>query len=193
MEKAKSTGAVTDTGATYRRLMVMWLIALLLTGAEFAISYRWMRPNVVLGEGKPEILLIALGALALIEFALSIWLWRSIQAEASSKRDLKMAEMGYLTAWLLCVSSGLLGYVIAYSSDGRYYYAFFILAALGVLYHQPARETLVAAAPKAELKKTPIEPKVDPLPPVDETAATVAANLDTEGDVDANEEKTANG
>jgi hypothetical protein len=161
--------------SAYTRLIVFWVVALLIAGAQFFAAYRWLRPNLVLGDGRPQWLLIALAVLALAEFVGSIWLWRGVQLEAAAKRDLDMSQMGYLTAWLLCLAAGPLGFVIALSTDGRYYYGFIILAALGVLYHQPAKEPLAAAAPKTEGKPKAPETVVatEPSPP-DETLAESA-------------------
>lgn len=188
-----------DVSAEYKRLLVLWVVALLITGVQFFIAYRWFRPTVVMGDGAPTALLIGLAILALGEFAVSIWLWRNVMLDAEKRKDLVMAQKGYFTAWILCLAAGPLGYVIASSDDGRFYYGFFILAALGVLYHQPARDLLVAAAPPvkvipppAPLVKTELEP-AEPEVEADQAESDAVAEVVDEGEADANATTRADG
>lgn len=159
----KETTVPADVSAEYQRLIVLWIVSLLLAAGMFFIAFRWLRPNLVEGEGRPQIMLILLGGLAIAEFVFSIWLWRNVMIEAERKKDLWLAQKGYLTAWLLCLAAGPLGYVIARSEDGRFYYGFFILAALGILYHQPDKALLTDAAPRVKPAAAP-EPKAEPAP-----------------------------
>jgi hypothetical protein len=174
----REVGPPADVSTEYKRLLVMWVVALLITAGMFFVAYRWLRPNLVMGEGRPQLMLIVLAVVALGEFAGSIWLWRNVMIDAERRKDLWLAQKGYLTAWLLCLAAGPLGYVIAKSDDGRFYYGFFILAALGVLYHQPARDLLTAAAPR-------VVPKKESEKPAETIAATAVVATETDGADDA--------
>ena len=186
----KEVGPPADVSDEYKRLIVLWIAALLITAGMFFIAYRWLRPNLVMGEGRPQLMLIVLAVVALGEFAASIWLWRNVMLDAERRKDLWLAQKGYLTAWLLCLAAGPLGYVIAKSDDGRFYYGFFILAALGVLYHQPARDLLVAAAPRLEPMEEPQKPAetvtaTEPAAAETDDAATAPVSDVTEGEINA--------
>jgi hypothetical protein len=172
-----------DVRKEYQRLIVGWVVALLLAGGGAVLVYRKFRPDTDLNGGRPSWLLIVLGLVALAEFAGSIWLWRGIQIEAARKRDLKLSELGYLTGWLLCLAIGPLGYVVTQSYDGRYWFGFLILSILGILYHQPASETLRAAAPIVVAKPLPAvaaETRIE-----DESAEPIVPDHALEEDSDA--------
>lgn len=170
IKPVKDTTVPADVSYEYKLLIAAWITSLAVTAALFAVAFKWLRPNLTLGEGKPSLMLIILGVLAIGEFVASIWLWRNVMMEAERKKNLWLAQKGYFTAWLLCMAAIPLGYVIAKSDDGRFYYGFFILAALGILYHQPDKVLLREAAPRVKPAAAP-EPKPEAAPePKAETA-----------------------
>lgn len=89
-----------------------------------------------------------LSALSVVLVALSFPIKQKFVAQAVETQDKEQSaaqfQTGSIIAWALCESAGLFGILTRVLSGSPYFYALFVLAALGMLAHFPRREQLLA-------------------------------------------------
>ena len=95
-------------------------------------------------------LFLICGGVGLIAIAFSFLIKSKALANAAAQQKIDLVQPAYILAWALCEVSALLGMLVFFATNNRYYYALFILGALGQLVHFPRREHLLDASFKAQ-------------------------------------------
>jgi len=93
-----------------------------------------------------KIVTLTIGSIFLIitSFALKrMFLKRSVEMQS-----LAQVQTAYIIAFAFCEAAALFGLLQAFAFGYRLYYILFILAAIGMLFHFPSREHLLAASYK---------------------------------------------
>ena len=126
-----------------RTMRVLWFCLLLSVGAYYVytlISGRkeGLAPNPTISL---TLLCIGIGAV-LVAFLIK----SKLLSKAVEQQSTGMVQQAYVMTWAITEVTALLGLMDFFLTNDRYYYVFFIVAALGLLLHLPRREHVINAA-----------------------------------------------
>jgi hypothetical protein len=123
--------------ARRRGLLIIWG-AQLMSLALFLLLTRLV--EVAPRDGDNQILLLALGLMAVTTFGLSFAVRAKLLAQSAVQNRPDLATTAYVAAFALCESCALFGLVAYFVTGAAESLYFFVPAALGLLLHFPRGE-----------------------------------------------------
>lgn len=129
----------------YRTLLILWFALFASIGMFFLLTLL-TKPNPSLPENN-TLILVLFGISAGVVIAAYI-LKQKFLAQSVAKQDVGLVQQGLILAAALNEVAAMLGLLCYFMTANRYYYAFFILAAIGSLLNFPKRDHLLAASYK---------------------------------------------
>lgn len=137
----------------YETLVIIWA-ALLMSQLLFLLLVFFIKPNLfrfdfsqpLLG-GQPLIVLL-FAAMAIAMFVLSFVLRNQHMRRAIADQDTSCVQTGLVLGCALSEISSILGLILAFAFDYQYFFLWIALGLIGILFHFPRRENLLAASYK---------------------------------------------
>jgi len=117
--------------------VVMYFILSRLAGIQF-------RP---LSQSE-SLIIVSLTVVSMFLIIVSFALKRMFLKRSVEMQSLPQVQTAYIIAWAFCEAAALFGLLEAFAFGYRLYYILFILAAIGMLFHFPNGEHLLAASYK---------------------------------------------
>lgn len=136
--------------AHYQILMIIW-VSLLFSQLLFLIVAFVAKPELFrfdFSQGPLEpssLVILGLALIALACVAASFILKRRLYERAVEQQDPGQVQSGLITALALCEGSSLIGLFLAFAFDYQYFFLWFALGVLGMLFHFPSQNDLLAA------------------------------------------------
>jgi Na+/proline symporter len=128
----------------YRILMILWVAITGSCAALFALT-KLVTPQNAPNETSNVIVLILL-LMSFSIFAISFFLKNKFLEQAIQKQSIAAVQTALIVAWAMCEAICLFGLAAFFAFASPYYYAFFIVGAIGLLLHIPRRSHLHDAA-----------------------------------------------
>jgi magnesium-transporting ATPase (P-type) len=126
-----------------RTMRTLWIGMLLSIGAYYVFTlFQGRSPD---NTPNPTLSLILL-AVAVVTTLISFLIKSTLLTKAVEQQNVLMVQQAYVITWAIADVAALLGLFDFFVTSDRYYYAMFIIAALGMLLHFPRRESVVNAA-----------------------------------------------
>jgi hypothetical protein len=97
---------------------------------------------------------VGLTALGTLFVVLSFAVKRKLLATSVQKQQIDLVQKAFVTAVAMCEVSAVLGVIERFLINQRDYYFLFALAAVGIAFHFPRREHLLAATYKASTNES---------------------------------------
>jgi Kef-type K+ transport system membrane component KefB len=127
-----------------RVLSIIWAAFLVTIANLFFITLLVPRSGRPASEAQTLILVLAVLALALI--GLSFLFKRKILTRAATEQRPQMVMTAYILALAMCDAACIMGVLVFFTTDFRYYFLWFIAGALAMILHRPRRDDLLAAS-----------------------------------------------
>ena len=124
-------------------MRIIWMAQLVSVCLFYGITLFAGRPDNVEPNQTLSLVLICVAVLAI---AVSFLIKSRLLSKAVAQQDLGMVQQAYVVAWAATEVAALLGLLDFFTTADPYYYALFIIGALGMLLHFPRREPVVNAA-----------------------------------------------
>ena len=128
-----------------RTMRTLWIAMLLSVGGYFVFALFVGRPKNL--AANPTLSLGLLGA-AVLAALISFPFKSKLLNRAFEQQQVPLVQQAYIVALALVEVAALLGMLDFFTTSDRYYYVFFIIAALGQLLHFPRREHVLNALGK---------------------------------------------
>lgn len=152
MQPIKPDGAAATLDERLRVMRIVWAALLLAVGFYALVAYFVDPPTDVERRANGEAatawllpLLVILGAALVL---VSIVVKRAYARRAEAERRPELLQTGLIVGAALCDAAALFGFVGLFVTGDRYAYVLFVVGAVGILLHFPARDRLLAAAPR---------------------------------------------
>lgn len=130
----------------YRIMMVLWAA---ITGSCVIL---FVLTKLVTPQNSPnghsDAIVLALLVAGFTVFALSFVLKKQTLEQAIQRQNIAGVQTALIIALAMCEAICLLGLVAFFAFSSPYYYAFFIIGAIGLLLHFPRRSHLYDATHK---------------------------------------------
>ena len=128
-----------------RTLRTLWIALFLSVGLYFVFTiFKGRSADVATDSTLSLILMAAAVSTTLISFLLK----NRMLNRAVQERQVQVVQPAYILAWAITEVAALLGMLDFFVTGDRYYYLFFVIAAVGFLLHFPRREHVENAALK---------------------------------------------
>jgi magnesium-transporting ATPase (P-type) len=124
-------------------LRIIWVALLMSVVIYYVITVFVARPQDVAPNPALSIGLICVAMLAVL---ISFLIKNRLLSKAEEQRNLGMVQQAYVVTWAITEVAALLGLLDYFTTADRYHHALFIIAAVGLLFHFPRRESVVNAA-----------------------------------------------
>jgi hypothetical protein len=98
--------------------------------------------------GEEPIVPIIFGMMALLNFGLSFFLKSQATKRALEAQNPKQVQTATILGLAFCESISIMGLVLAFAFNYRYFFLWFALGILGILLHFPSRDNFMAAGYK---------------------------------------------
>ena len=143
----KSTQLNVD--ARYRIMLVIWFGLLSAVGLYFVVAQLVQPPEVDSAQNKMlTVILSGMGAfLVVISFAVK----QRFLKQSDERQEIALVQTGFIIAVAMCEAGALFGLVDLMATGNRYYFVVMLIGALGILFHFPRRDHLLAATYKNRL------------------------------------------
>ena len=134
----------------YETLVIIWA-ALLSSQLFFLLIVFFVKPDLFRFDltqpllGNQPLVVLVFAAMAVTTFALSFILRNQHMKRAVADQDAGCVQTGLLLGCALSEVSSLLGVILAFAFDYPYFFLWIALGLLGILFHFPRRENLLAA------------------------------------------------
>jgi len=128
-----------------RTMRTLWIALLVSIVMYYIFTIVVGRPPNAPPNDKLFLICVAVGVLTIV---LSFVIKNKGLANAATQQKIELVQPAYILAWALCEVSALLGMMVFFATNNRYYYGLFILGALGQLVHAPRRDHLLNASYK---------------------------------------------
>lgn len=134
--------------------MVMIWFALLMSQIMFLVIIFFTKPELFRFDfsksplGENAVVVLALAALAVTNFALSFIMKKRSYDQAVEKQDIALVQTGLILACAFCEAISLLGIVLAFAFSYQYFFIWIIFGIIGILLHFPKRDDVIAASYK---------------------------------------------
>jgi SNF family Na+-dependent transporter len=145
----------TSVQARYPRLVVLWFGQLMSIGALVCFSL-FLVPEAsdIPGTSPGPLVRVMLTALGVFFVVVSFVVKRKFLERSVEKQQIDLVQKAFVIAVAMCEVSALLGVIERFLMNNRDYYFLFALAAVGIAFHFPRREHLVAATYKASANES---------------------------------------
>lgn len=124
-------------------LRIIWMALLMSVVIYYALTFFVARPEDVTPNPTMSIALICAAMLAIL---ISFVIKNRLLSKAEEQQHLGMVQQAYIVTWAIAEVAALLGLLDFFTTADRYHHALFIIAAVGLLFHFPRRESVVNAA-----------------------------------------------
>jgi len=124
-------------------LRIIWMALLMSVVIYYVITFFVTRPEDL---APNPTLSIGLICVAMLTILISFLLKNRLLSKAEAQQHLGMVQQAYVVTWAITEVAALLGLLDFFLTADRYYHALFIIAAVGLLFHFPRRESVVNAA-----------------------------------------------
>ena|ERR1041384_6449790 len=124
-------------------LRIIWMALFMSVVIYYVITLFVARPENVAPNPTLSIALICVAMLAIL---ISVLIKNRLLDKAVEQRHLGMVQQAYVVTWAITEVAALLGLLDYFTTADRYHHALFIIAAMGLLFHFPRRESVVNAA-----------------------------------------------
>ena len=135
-----------DNEKRHRVLFIIWAAFLVTIANLFLITLLVPHSGRPTSEAQTLILVLAVLALALV--ALSFLFKRKILTRAATEQRPQMVMTAYILALAMCDAACIMGLLVFFTTDFRYYFLWFISGALAMILHRPRRDDFLAASYK---------------------------------------------
>ena len=118
-------------------MRTLWLALLVNVGLFYFLTRVAARPENLEPNNTLSLALLAAGvSTVLVSFVVK----SKLIGRAIEQRQVQQVQQGYIVAWAMSEVAALLGLLDFFITSDPYFYALFIIAALGELFHFPRRE-----------------------------------------------------
>ena len=126
-----------------RTMRILWIALLTSIPIYFAFtSFVQRRAEPAPNRTLSLALLIAGAFTTLISFVIKSTLLK----KAAQQQQVALVQQAYIVTWAITEVAALLGMLDFFVTGNPYYYALFIISALGMLFHFPRRDAVLNAA-----------------------------------------------
>jgi magnesium-transporting ATPase (P-type) len=147
-QTANQNDPQTNIEARVTTMRVIWFALILSVGIYYMITlFVGRSPDLA----PNQTLSLALAVAAVSTTAVSFLIKGKLIGKAVEQRNIAMVQQAYVTTWAITEVAALLGVLDFFSTSDRYYHLFFVLAALGLVFHTPRREHVETASFKSGL------------------------------------------
>ncbi len=127
-----------------RTIRILWLALFISVGLYYAVTFFVPR-----SENEPNAtLFLMLLAVSVTTALASFIIKNNFLTRAERQQQVQLVQQGYILTFALSELPALLGLVDYFATGNEYYYALFIISALGMLLHFPRREHVLNATYK---------------------------------------------
>jgi F0F1-type ATP synthase membrane subunit c/vacuolar-type H+-ATPase subunit K len=151
MQPANKPGVEPETiDQIQQRLTVMWGALLMSQSFFLLVLYFGKRELFVLDLSAPvggsnPVLVAMLAVLAMTSFTLSFILRKRMVFQAEAEQDPSLVQTGLVIGCAFCESISILGFLLAFLIDYRYFFVWFALGLVGIILHFPRKNDLLRA------------------------------------------------
>jgi len=125
-----------------RSMRTMWMALILSIGGYFVLTRFVPRPENLEANAMLSIVLaVATAATTLASFLIK----NKLLARATEQGQVQLVQQAYVVAWAVTEAAALFGVADYFLTTDRYYFTFFLIAALGQLLHFPRSEHVINA------------------------------------------------
>src|SRR6185369_13061506 len=125
-----------------RSMRTMWMALILSIGGYFVLTRFVPRPETLEANSTLSIVLaVATAATTLASFLIK----NKLLARATEQGQVQLVQQAYVVAWAVTEAAALFGVADYFLTTDRYYFTFFLIAALGQLLHFPRSEHVINA------------------------------------------------
>ena len=142
-QSANQNNPQTNIEARILTLRIIWMALLVSVVIYYVITFFVARPADVSPNPALSIGLICGAMFAIL---VSFLIKNRLLSKAEEQRHLGMVQQAYVVAWAITEVAALLGLLDFFTTADRYHHALFLMAAVGLLFHFPRRESVVNAA-----------------------------------------------
>lgn len=132
-----SNNAQPNINQIVRTIRIVWLALLINVGLFYVLTNFAERPENIEPNNTLSLALLAAGVSSTLA---SFLVKYRLISRAIEQRQVQQVQQGYIVAWAMCEAAALLGLMDFFLTSDPYFYAFFIIAALGDLLQFPRRE-----------------------------------------------------
>ncbi len=138
-----------NVDARYRIMVVIWFALLSSVVIYFVVAQLVEVPEVDSAQNKVlTVVLSGMGTfLVLISFAVK----QKFLKQSVERQKIALVQTGFIVAIAICEAGALFGLVDLMVTANRYYFLVMLIAAVGMLFHFPRRDHLLAATYKNRL------------------------------------------
>jgi len=138
---------------THQKLTVVWgallssqfvLLAILYFRKKELFHFDLSQPLA----GSNPMMAAVLACLSITAFLLSFVLKSRMLKQAENEQNIAIVQTAMIVACALCESISLLGLVLAFAANYKYFFLWFGLGIFGIILHFPKRKHLIAASYK---------------------------------------------
>ncbi len=140
---SNQNGPQTNIEVRILTLRIIWMSLLMSVVIYYVITLFVARPE---GVAPNPTMSIALIGVAMFAILISFLLKNRLLDKAVGQQNLVMVQQAYIVTWAITEVAALLGLLDFFTTADRYHHALFIIAAVGLLFHFPRRESVVNAA-----------------------------------------------
>lgn len=128
--------------------MTLWFALFTSIGLFFLLTLLTTRNDSITPNNTVTLALLLVAVTAVIA---SYLIKQRFLAQAIAKQDMLLVQQGLIVAAAINEVAAMLGLLDYFLTANRYYYVFFIMAAIGALLNFPRRDHLLAASYKKDL------------------------------------------
>ncbi|MBA2528125.1 MAG: hypothetical protein H0V18_20435 [Pyrinomonadaceae bacterium] len=147
--KPMNLGTQPSVDARYRIMLVIWLALLSAVGIYFVVA-QFEQP-VEVDSAQNKMLTVILSGSGTFMVGVSFAVKQRFLGQSVERQEIALVQTGFIVAIAMCEAGALLGLVDLKVTGNRYYFVVMIIGALGILFHFPRRDHLLAATYKNRL------------------------------------------
>lgn len=132
-----------DVELRIRTMRTLW--AALFVSIIFYYMLTFFVPRRENAEPNETMFLVLLAA-AVTTTLISFVIKSKLLNQAVERQQPRLVQQGYIVTWALTEVGALLGLLDYFATGNHYYYALYIISAIGMLLHFPRREHVLNAA-----------------------------------------------
>ena len=136
-QSTDSNNAQLNVDQLLRTVRIVWLALLINVGLFYLLTNFADRPANIEPNSTLSLALLAAGVSSTLA---SFLVKNRLISRAIEQRQVQQVQQGYIVAWAMCEVAALLGLVDFFLTSDPYFYAPFVIAALGELLQFPRRD-----------------------------------------------------
>jgi magnesium-transporting ATPase (P-type) len=147
-QSANQNDPQTNVDTRVLTMRIIWMALLISVVTYYMITVFVARREDITPNPTLSLVLLCAAVMAVV---ISFLIKSRLLNQAMDQRNIVMVQQAYVVAWAITEVASLLGMLDFFATADRYYHAFFIIGALGMLFHFPRRESVVNAAFRGSL------------------------------------------